>query len=212
MPGTLSLAFDVVNQTIVSWNGSTTNLSLGQTVYDCTVRLVQPTASATPNQPAYEPFDDTDYDGIRMGIWSDSTGTLDDSSTYVLALTLHAGFTKNTDDAEDPYWEGQLNCYTEQVADFIQDATNHQTRAAYFAVNLVSGTTLSRVYDHRDGRTNCVLNSATDDGSGDLPVDMTTVIPTVTLPWHFRDAATGEVYALTRTSAGVVEFVWVNPP
>lgn len=211
MPGTLKLSFDVVNQTIVSHNGSTTRLELGQTTYDIQVRLVQPATSYTPNSPAYTAFDDSDYDGIRVGIWSDSTGTLSDSSTYVLALTLHAGFTKNTDDAADPYWEGQLNCYTQQVADFIQGATDHKTRAAYFACNLVSGSTLSRVYDHRGGSTNCTLNSATDDGSGDLPVDMTTVIPTVALPWHFRDAASGEIYALSRTSAGVVEFVWVNP-
>lgn len=212
MPGTLKLSFDVVNQTLVSWQGSTTNLDFGQTLYDVQVRLVEPDTSAAPNLPAYTAFDDSDYDGIRLGIWSDSTGTMDDSSTYVLALTLHSAFTKNTDDAADPYWEGQLNCYTQQVADFIQAASGNKTRAAYFACNLVSGTTLSRVYDHKGGRTNCVLNSATDDGSGDLPVDMTTAIPTVALPWHFTDATSGETYALTRTSAGVLTFVWINPP
>jgi hypothetical protein len=211
MPGTLKLSFDVVNQTLVSWQGSTTRLEFGQTAYACQIRLVEPATTFSPNSPAYTAFDDTDYDGIRLGIWSDSTGTLSDSATYVLALTPHTGFTKNIADSEDPFWEGTLNCYTQQVADFVQAASGNKTRAAYLACNLVSGSTLTRVFDHRAGATNCTLNSATDDGSGDLPVDMTTAIPTVTLPWHFRDAASGEIYALSRTSAGVVEFVWVNP-
>lgn len=201
-------SFDVVNQTLVSWQGSATTLEFGQSVYSVEIRLVQPAAETIPGKVSYEPFDPTGYDGLRIGIWSNSTGALGDSGDTILALTPHTGFTYNTADPDDPYYSGTFSTYTEEIATWFGTA---KTKGAYLAVNLVSGTTLTRVFDHKNGATNCTLNTATDDGSGDLPVDLSTAVPTTTLPWHIHDPASGEVYALTRTSAGVLEFVWLNP-
>lgn len=206
----LILAFDVVNQTLVQFKASAAALPpLRQGVYTLRLYLLQPNPEFIPGRPSYEIFDTSSFDGLRVGIWSDSTGTLDDSAEFLLALTPHTGFTATTDDDGDACFDGSFNTFTQQMADHIGEDTH---AAAYFAVNLVSGTTLYPVFDQKQGATNVIVNAATDDGSGDLPVDMTETIPTTTLPWHVIDPGSGEIFALTRTSSGVLEFVWLNPP
>jgi len=205
----LILAFDVVNQSLVPFKGSSATLPpFRQGVYATRIYLVQPSPTFVPGSAAYQTYDASDFDGIRVGFWSASTGTLDDSDDYLLALTPHTDWTPGTDDDGDDYFDGDLNTFTAQMASHIGAAAY---KAAYFAVNLVDGTTLRPVFDQKQGATNVIVNSATDDGSGTLPVDMTEAIPTTTLPWHVVDPGSGEIYALTRTSAGVLEWSWLNP-
>lgn len=168
----LTLAFDAVNHRLVrNYRGSANVLEFGQTTYSTRIYLVQPSADSIPGLPAYEAFDSTGFAGLRVGLWSDSTGTLSDSDEYLLALTPDSGWTYNDDAPLYPYYEGELNFYTEQVADFLG---SEKTGSAYFAVNLMAGTSLYAVFDHVNGRTNASLYSATDEGGG-TPIDVTQI-------------------------------------
>lgn len=168
----LILAFDVVNRRLVrNYQGSANALEFGQTTYSTRIYFVQPSADSIPGLPAYEAFDSTSYGGIRAGLWSDSTGTLDDSSEYVLALAPDTAWTYNDDDADYPYYEGEITFYTEQVAEFLGSS---KTADAYFAVSLMAGTTLYTVFDHVGGAKNAKIFSTTDEGGG-VPIDVTQI-------------------------------------
>lgn len=210
----LILAFDVVNNLLVSnWQGSRSGVpQFSQSNYTLRLYLLQPNPDAIVGSVAattqqYSTYDLTGFDGVRLGLWSNSTGTLDDSSGYLLALTPHTGFTLTEDEDGNECFEGEFNTFTQQIADWLGAA---QTKAAYLACYLVSGVTLTKVYDQQNGQTNALVNSATDDGSGILPIDMTQEIPLIPFPCHFR-ASSGNVYALEETSPGVVQWVWLNP-
>lgn len=201
------LAFDVVNQKLASFQGSAATLPpFRQASYQLRVYLVQPVADSVPGEEQYEIFDSTSFDGLRIGFWSSTTGTLGDSPSFVLALTPQTDLIYVADTYS--YYQGEISLYTQQIAAAMG---SNSTLSAYLAVNLVDGATLYPVYDHEGGSTNVVINSATDEGGG-LPIDVHATVPNVDLPVHFTDAASGEVYALTRTAAGVLEFVWLNPP
>lgn len=168
----LILAFDVVNRRLVrNYQGSANALEFGQTTYSTRIYLVQPSAVFIPGFPAYEAFDSTAYGGLRVGLWSDSTGTMADSDAYVLALTPDTGWTYNSAAPLYPYYEGELNFYTEQVAAFLGAK---KTGSAFFAVSLMAGTTLYTVFDHVGGAENAKIYSATDEGGG-VAIDVTQI-------------------------------------
>jgi hypothetical protein len=205
----LKLAFDVPNQRLVVFNGSSADLPpFRQGFYDpVIIYLVQEVAGAFPGEARYEAFDITGFDSIRLGFFSASTGTIGDSGDYLLAIASQDVWDYDATDPDAPFFTGSLNTYTTQVADWIGTAA---FKAAYFCLNLVAGTNLHPVYDQRNGGTNCIINAATDEGGG-VPVNVTTTPHLVTLPWHFLDPGSGEVYALTRTAPGTLTFVWLNP-
>lgn len=206
----LILAFDVVNQVLVSYRGSATSLpQFRQGSYRTKIYLVQPDADSPPGTIQYEIADVVGvYDGLRVGFWKASTGTIGDEDTNVLALTDQLGWSYNTtDDPSYPYFEGVINTHTQEMADWIG---SESSKTAFFAVNLVIGSTLYPVLDQYGGSKNATINAATDAGGG-VPVSMTGGVPIVKLPVQFLDEATGELYALTRTSAGVLSFTWINP-
>ncbi len=206
----LSFAFDVVNQAFVpGYNGGAQNLpDFRQGKYPGTkIYLVQPVADFIPGQTQeYEAYNATGK-GLRVGFWSESTGDLGDEDAANLALTDQLGWTYNTDDADFPYFTGEINTYTQQVADFV---ASDNSKKAYFAVNLTSGGVLTPVFDHK-GSTNVTLLSATDGGGG-VPVDMTRAVPRITLPMELFDPGSGEIYLWSRTAAGVLEMTWTNRP
>ncbi len=200
----LVLAFDVVNQALVPYQGSPSALpQFRQGVYDLTIYLVQPVTDVVPGLNEYEAFDSTGYDSIRVGIWKDSTGTLDDSSEYVLALAPSESWTYDDSNPDYPVFTGQLNCNTAEMAAFIGADTH---KAAYFAVNLVAGAVLHPVFDHRLGATNCTVNSATDDASGVLPVAVTDGRRLLQLPVYLRSEDGAREYVITEneTQDGIV--------
>jgi hypothetical protein len=202
----LKLTFDVTTGRIVAYNGSSAGLPpLRQGLHELELRFVQPTANSIPGVPAYEPIDLDDYNGPRLGVWSNTTFTEADSTDHLLALSTE--FTLNTDDADDPYYTATLDLNTSEVA-----ALSGKTSAAYCAVSLVRTSDLAiiPVFDHQ-GVTNCTLYSATDDGFAALASSASANKP-INLPLTVKDESSGEIYELTRTSAGTLTWVWTNAP
>lgn len=206
----LILAFDVVNQAYVGgYNGSAAVLpAFRQGQYQTKIYLVQPVSNALPGSNSYEAFDATGYDGLRVGIWSASTGTLGDEDANVLALTDQLGWAYVTSDPDNPYFAGTFNTLTQQVADWIGTATS---KAAFFAANLTNGTALSPVLDQKGG-VNVTLYAGTDGGGG-VPIDMTQLVPLVGLPLQFKNPATGHIFAIVESASSppTLEFVCLNP-
>lgn len=202
----LILAFDVINQAYVGgYASSALSLpSFRQGQYVARIYLVQPVAESIPGQQEYEAYDSTGY-SLRVGIWSSSTGTLGDEDALALALTDQTGWTYNTSVAGFPYYTGTFNTYTSEMASLIGSSNS---ASAYFAVNLTAGGILFPVYDHR-GANNVTVLSATDGGGG-APVDMTSSTPRITLPLEILDPGSGELFAITRTSSGVLEFSFIG--
>ena len=183
------LAIDVTSGVLVDYQGSPSALEpFRQGRETVQVRLVQPTTVSAFVNASYEPADISAYLGLRLGIWSNSTGTLDDSATYVLALTPHDQFTYNTADADDPYFTGTLDTYTSELAAFLG---SEKSKDAYFAVGLVNADlTINPIYDHR-GTVNCTCLSATDDASGTLPTSAVPGTRFITLPVFFTKTVAG---------------------
>lgn len=189
----LILCFDVENRQLVAARGGTVDLTnLLRAVYQVRVYLVKPRSSSNAINVTYEKFDPTGYDGIRLGIWTSSEGT-DETQ---LTLTDQTGWAYNTDDADNPYWSGQLNLLTAAVTSALG---TEATLDAYLACNLVSGADLVNVFDQTGGNTNCTIQQKTDPGSG-IGVSMTTGVPTITLPCRF--VKDGNVYLADLNMAG----------
>lgn len=206
----LVLAFDVVNQRLVSFQGSSLSLdNFRQSVFDVTVYLVQPTANLIPGQASYTIFDATAYDGLRVGIWQNSTGTAGDAAGLLLALTDQTGWTYTTDISGNKCFTGQFNVNTDQVATWLGTAAY---KPAFFAINLTLGTLLYTVFDQRSGSTNCTINAATDEFSG-VPINVTGIVPLISLPCQWKNAATGHIFALTEVASSppTLQFTCINP-
>ncbi len=201
----LVYAFDVVNQAIVSFNGSSISLnSFRQGRFPAKIYLVKPKPNfATGQSSAYEGYDprDDDFDGLRVGFWKDSTGTLSDSDPNKLALTDQLGWTFDPDtDPDAPFFYGYIDLSLEVMANWIADA---KSKGCYFAVNLVAGAALSPVFDQK-GSANSIVYAATDDGIG-AGVDMLDAIPIINLPCKFK-AANGHIYLIEEnvTQDGII--------
>lgn len=212
----LILAFDVVNQTLVSgYNGSASALGpIRQGKFDARIYLVEPNPDFITGQPVieqYSAFDVSSYAGIRLGIWDNSTGTLNDSGANVLALTAQENWTYVTTAPLLPYFSGTVNTLTEEMEAHIGSSNS---KAAYFAINLVRDTDLFPVFDHRS-TSNIIVYSATDDGGGVLPIVITGAAARIPLPMQFGPDADGLVWVLsTWLEAGVPawSFACINPP
>ena len=203
----LKLAFDVVNQALVSYVGSVDRLPpLRQAHYPVRIYLVQPIADAPPNGEQYELYDASGFDGLRIGIWSNSTGIIGDDDAYKLALCSELDLAYVDDGDGNMCFQGTLNTLTDQMADHIDTANSAD---AYLAVNLVLGGVLTPVFDQQGG-TNIKIYSATDGGSGVIPVDMTAAVPMITLPLHIKDPDSGELYAIVRTAPGTLQFTQIG--
>lgn len=191
----LKLSLDINSGQFVAHQGSVAALPpLRQGKLDVELRLVVPNPDAVPGLATFTAADLTGYLGVRMGIWSDSTGTLDDSSDYLLALTPHDAFTYNTDDVDDPYFTGTLDLYTQELAD---EMGSEKVLMAYFAIGLVrADLTIEPVFDHR-GAPSCTVYSATDDASGTLPTAALPGYRPIILPVYFQSADGERHYVLT---------------
>lgn len=188
---TLILAFDTVNQTLVpSFQGSSGSLpQFRQANYRVRVYLVQPLPNSLPGQPSYQVFPDSGAVGFRMGIWSDSTGTLDDSDDFKLVFTGETGWTQTTDDDDIPCFEGNFNCRTTELAAALGAG---QTGRFYFAAGFTQDGELQPVFDQFGGAENVTVNSSTDDGSA-APVSVinnTYIFPS---PFGIKNLATGKI-------------------
>lgn len=206
----LKLTFDVTNGALVPWMGSASQLPdfrQGRTAVE--IRFVTPNPDAIVGSvnsqfAQYVAASETGFAGCRLGLW-DGTNFTDGSSGDGL-FALATELTLNTTDAEDPFWEGDFDLQTTEIA-----ALTGQSASVYFTVTRVNtDLSLTAVYDQR-GSTNAVIYSATDDGFASLSSAASARIP-VKLPLRMLDEASGEIYEITRVSAGVVQFVWANPP
>lgn len=210
MSSPLILAFDVVNQQYVAgYKGSASALpDFRQGQFQTKIYLVQPVSDSIPGVTSYEAFDAGDYDGLRVGFWNNSTGTIGDEDANNLALTDQLGWAYITTDPDYPYFAGVINTFTDQVAAHIGSANN---KRAYFAVNLVLGLVLTPVFDHKNGE-NVNLLSATDGGGG-VPIDMTGLVPLITLPLQFKNPVTGHIFAMTETEDDppTLQYTCLNP-
>lgn len=187
----LVLAFDVVNQALVFFNGSAGALpQFRQGAYNTTIYLVRPVPGAIPGVSSYEPIDATEYDGIRVGIWSHTTGDTGDENNYLLALTPQEGWTYDISDPDLPCFTGVFNTHTDEMAGYIG---GEAYKDAYFAVNQVKGLDLYPVFDHKQGAKNCTINSATDAGPS-FSIVMTQGTPFLPVGTQIR-GANGEVWA-----------------
>lgn len=200
----LTLAFDLAAKSLVAFQGSTAALPpFRQSKYLCRIYIVERDL-ASPGR-AYDTIDYTAWDSLRLGLWSASTGYSGDSDSFLLALTDTLGWTLETDADGYEFFSGEFNVNTIQVADFL---AGQRSRAAFFAVNLVSGNQLCEVFDHR-GSQNATIYSATDEFSG-VAIDVTQPVNQIRLPLQILDPDSGELYALTRVSPGVLQWVWQN--
>lgn len=195
----LKLTFDVTTGNLVPWQGSASTLpDFRQGRTPVQIRFVTPNPDAIVGSintsfSQYEVADLTGYLGVRMGIWSNSTGTLDDSSAFLIALIPHTDFTYDTSDLADPFFSGTFNTYTTEMANAIG---LNKSLSAYFAVGFVNADlTLQPVYDQR-GSANCTVYSATDDASGALPTSAIPGYRAITLPVYFKSADGLRTYVL----------------
>lgn len=202
-------AFDAINHCFVpNYHGSNAVLGpLRQSTYNVKIYLVQPTTDSVPGGANYEKFESAGYDGIRLGLWENATGTLAGEDPFILALSDQTRWTYNTDDGDYPYFTGTFSVNTEEVAAWIGSACSAR---AYLALNLVLGTELYEVFDQK-GSPNIVVYAASDGGSGQA-VSLTGPVPRFTLPCEFVDPETNEIYTLRRTAQGEIGFAWTNPP
>jgi len=206
----LILAFDIANHALVSFQGSSSTLpQLRQTRYNARIYIVAPSATSNFININYATVDYTQYDGIRMGIWSASTGTTGDSATYLLALTAQADWTLTTDSNGYQCFEGIFNCNTTQMATFLGSAS---TGTAFLAVNMTKSTDLLEVFDQRSGTKNVTVNSATDEFSG-VAISVTGSQSTFTLPCEFYNPVSGHRFAVTEaaTSPPTILITCINP-
>lgn len=154
----LILAFDIANHRLVSFRGSSTDLTLRQSRYSARIYIVTPSATSNFGQTTYSAISFSQYNGLRAGIWSGSTGTLGDANALLLAIADELAWALTTDSGGVQCYEGIFDCNTAAVATFIGSASY---ASGYFAVNLVLGTDLVSVFDH-NGTANVVINASTD--------------------------------------------------
>ena len=189
------MTFDVVNKCLVPWLGSVPSLpDFRQGVETVELRLVKPnpqsiSGSSNPAYTQYTPADLSAYLGPMLGIWSKSTGALNDSSQYLLAITPTTGWTYNQSNADDPYFTGTFDTYTTELAAAIGKGREIQ---AFFAAALVrTDTSIEPVFDH-EGEPNCTVRSLTPDNSGVLPVSAIPGFRAIDLPIYWRK--NGQIY------------------
>ena len=202
----LILAFDVANHVLVPFQGSSSDLpTFRQTRYNARIYLVTQLPASTFITQSYATIDYSQYDSLRMGIWSASTFTLGDADAALLALTDQLGWTLTADSNGYQCFEGIFNCNTTEIAAL----GSGNSSAGYLAINLTKGTDLVVIAD-QSGTRNCTIYSATDEFSG-VTISVTGAASRLTLPLELYNPATGHIFALTETSSGVVEWVWTNP-
>ncbi len=198
---TLILAFDVVNKALVSFKGSSTDLSrLRQTNYDAIVYLVQPSTTPIPGVAQYETMTGADSVGLRLGIWDNTTGTLDDSDTYKVAFNGESDWTWNSDLGG---FTGRFNCRTQELA--AQIGTG-KSASLYFAAAYSSGGEIQAVFDHNNA-TNCTVLSSTDDG-GNAPMSVNGNMVVFASPFAIRNPVNGALAIATVQLDGSI--IWTS--
>ena len=169
------------------------------------LRQDSPTANII-NQGATVKFDaPAGYDGLRVGFWPTSPGT----DANQLTLTDQTGWTYNEGDADNPYWEGNINLLTDAITTWLNgecDAT------CYFAVNLVSGADLYPVFDQKNCAVNFTIYERTDPGSGN-GTNMTGAIPMLPLPTLLGPDSNGKIWRIDGISGSppTLDITCINP-
>ncbi len=206
----VTLAFDVVNQKIVgSYKGSAAALDFfRQGVFVVKLFLVQPATDFVQGRASYEGFDSTGYDGLRVGFWKDSTGTLHDSDANQLVLVDQLGWTYDNSDPDNQFYVGLIDLRTQEMADWIGLA---KSKGCYFAINLVAGADLYPVYDQRNN-TNATVYAATDDGTGN-GINTQARPPLLTLPLQIKSPSTGHIFVMEEEVGDppTIKFTCLNP-
>ena len=167
------------NKALVSSNGSQTALDkLKKGVYRTRIYPRQPSSNSTSINSSTVAFDASTYDGIRIGIWSASPGT----DANLLTLTDQTGWTYNVDDADNPYFEGDLITNTDQITTWLAGATCDD---AFLSIALVRGADITPIYDFAVcGTENIEIQNQTDPGSGNS-INMTGLVPKIPVPCQF---------------------------
>jgi hypothetical protein len=201
----LLLAFDVVNRKLVSYRGSPATLPpFSQSPYIAKLYFVQESTALGAIPGSYEIWEQSPTVLPRMGIWSDSTGTLDDSDDLKLAFASEYDWTWN---ADEQCFDGIFNCRTTELAEEIGEA-NQGT--FYFAVSYLKDGAVVAVYDHK-GFPNCTVYSSTDDG-GNAPVSIADSVAIFRSGKIGIRSAGGTVVVITVADDGAVNFPILNPP
>jgi hypothetical protein len=194
----ITLVIDRQNRVLVQSGASVAQLpALSQR--DAVALLIQIADPATGVGSAVNILatDDISTGSLRVTVSQKATGTAGDENEWLLAKLREADFTW---DAAQSGFTAVLNLNTVQMQNYIAAAESCQ---AEFEVRYSKGGALSTLLP---GPKNKVTIWANDDEGADVAVDILLGVPTFTLPVQFRDPASGELYALTRTAPGMVAF------
>ena len=161
------------------------------------IQLADPPTNSINGLPTILTTADISAGKPRVTVSQKATGTGGDENTWLLAKLREADFTW---DAAQSGFTGVLNLNTAQLQTFMGSAESCQ---AEFEVRFSAGGSLSTLLP--GPRNKFTIWANTDEGA-DAPVDILNGVTTFTLPLQFRDPASGELYVLSRTGAGVLSF------
>jgi len=172
----ITLALSAGRFVVVNGSRSLFN-ELNRGVYFIRVYLRQPNPTFQPGQEDTVAFDATGYDGLRFGLWQDNPG----EDATQLALTDQTGFTYNTDDPDNPCFEGWFSTDTAEITEWL-DGECHDD--CFLAISLVSGAEVIPVLTNTCD-ANFTIYAQVDPGSG-IGVDMVPRVPRIPLPCQFE--------------------------
>lgn len=208
--GLLKLAISRQKKSLVSYNGSATELppfyqtnsqQLQITVVDETGDPVNPYAAV-----------DLSASGLRAVVSAGVTGTEGDEAAELLAATYEAGWAW---DAGSSSFLGSINFHTSEIDALIG---GEAFDSAILEINVITGGVAETIFGHRSGATNIIINANADVGGAAAPtiVAQPQVVGTKTLQTGVGGVTIADnlvtIAGLALAGAPSNVFIWINAP
>ena len=201
-----TLCIDRQNGGLISVGGSSTTMPpVGQrNLRWYLIKIYDPPINQNGGQPTLLTTTQLGAALPRMTVYIKATPDDGDENTWLLAKLREGDFTWNPTLGG---YLGQMNFNTVQLRTYMIAQADAESVTVECEIDWSdSGVITTLVF----GEKNPITIFAQGDEGGDVPVNILSGVPLFLLPLQFKDVASGEIYALTRTSQGVLQFVWIN--
>lgn len=208
----INLALHVKTGSLVAWQGCIPVIpAFRQGKIPVRVRIVDDNP-LYPNYTSqqYSAADLSAYSGIRLGLWtkaafSNGTGELCNLAIAHSVADQSPNLSLNQTDTDDPYYEGNWDLATTEIADLGAA----KKALVYFTVALARADGSLNPLIDQAGAPNGVLYAAADDGFIATPGTGSTGYAVLNLPCSFRDVDSGRVWELN-VAAGTDNLTFVR--